>query len=67
MAWSIQYTPPLGELQIMGGTGLHSEAFALGVYENMVERCKVSGGKVELLNGAQVVASFESIGGHEKK
>lgn len=61
-SWSIEYTPLLGELQVMGGTGLHSEAFALGVYENMVERCKELGGKVELLRDKQVVATFESKG-----
>lgn len=57
--WSVQFTPPLGEPQVVGGTGMPSEAFALGVFEKMAERCRKDGGKVELLRDETVVATCE--------
>lgn len=61
-SWSVRYTPPGGTPQVMGGTGMPSETFALGVYEHMVERCRVKGGTVELLKDETVVATYTKEG-----
>ena len=58
-SWSVQYTPPNGVPQVVGGTGMPSEAFALGVFEKMREKVLREGGIVELMKNGEMVAKCE--------